>query len=92
MQSARIRAKEVVIEKKWLYLGKSVSIRATLLYLGKSGSIRAKYLYSGKVVVFGQSCCNSSNCGFGAEVFVIGQKRLYSKKTSCICANVLLFG
>ena len=47
-QSSFIRAKVVVIGKKWIYSGKSGSIRAKVMFFGQ------KWLSSGKVVLFGK--------------------------------------
>ena len=47
-QSGCIRAKVVVVGKKWLYSGITVVFGEKVVVFGQSSCIRAKCLYSGK--------------------------------------------
>ena len=89
-----------------MYAGKSGCIRVKEVVFRQIGCIRANWLYSGKLVVFGQcGRIRAKVVVFGQKWFLSGKSGcirdksgcirenwLYSVKTCCIRAKVIVFG
>ena len=60
---------------------------------GQSGCIWAKWFCSCKVGIFGQvGCIREKVVVIGQNLVVFGQKRMYSDKSGCNWAKVVVFG
>ena len=78
-----IGANMVVLGQIWLYSGKYGCIREKVVVFRQHGCIRPKWLYSGKVVVY---------LGKNWFLFIFLKKLLFSYKSSCICAKMVVLG
>ena len=88
-----LSGKVVVFGQKLLCSGKSGCVWANVVVFVQGDCIWAKWFCSCKVGIFGQvGCIREKVVVIGQNLVVFGQKRMYSDKSGCNWAKVVVFG